>query len=242
METEEQAQKRFKSKAVTAWGLVIVMLCGVLVTYNYMLRNRMEHRNERPAFVGKLEKDLEAVNRTGETVKLSMLRGKVWVAGYLFTECPNSCIGAAGEMVELQREFGEDERFRLVSFSVNPEGDTPEKMNAFVAAHGIDVPGWWFLTGDKTSIRDYMVSYFRFYPVSRNTDPEKIANEGQFLHDPRLALVDGNGNIRGYYNVLDPRVGDQYRKKLLHDIRWVLSESADEGASGPGEGGHGSRS
>lgn len=219
------------SKAITVWVLIAFMLGGVLVTYNYLLRNRFEYHSERPAFKGKLEKDLTALNRTGREVTLGSLRGKVWVAGYLFTDCPKQCIGVARKMAELQERFGQNERFHLVSFSVNPAGDTPGKMNAFVKAHGIDAANWWFLTGDEKTIRDYMVSYFRFYPVTENTDPVTIATQGAFQHDPRLALVDGLGNIRGYYDVTDPRLGGEWEKKLVSDIEWLLKEEEgkDEG-------------
>ena len=213
-------------KIVTVWALVIVMLLGVVVTYNYLLRNRFEYVSERPAFKGKLEKDLVALNRTGKEVALGSLRGKVWVASYLFTDCPKQCIGVARKMAELQERFGENELFHLVSFSVNPAGDTPEKMNAFVKAHGIDSENWWFLTGDEKKIRDYMVRYFRFYPVVANTDLTMIATQGAFQHDPRLALVDGLGNIRGYYDVTDPQVGKEWEKKLFSDVAWVLREGA----------------
>ncbi len=145
---------RMDPKIITVWALVAVMLGGILVTYNYLLRNRLEAHSSRPALIGRLEKDLAAVNRTGEEVNLGSLKGKVWVAGYLFTDCPKQCIGVAVKMAELHERFGENERFHLVSFSVNPAGDTPEKMDAFVKAHGIDAENWWFLTGDEEIIRD----------------------------------------------------------------------------------------
>lgn len=228
--------KRIDPKVITVWAIVIIMLSGILVTYNYVLRNRMEYHSERPAFMGKLEKDLTALNRTGEKVSLGTLRDKIWVAGNLFTDCPKQCIGVAQKMAELQKKFGKDDRFHLVSISVNPAGDTPEKMDAFVKAHGIDAPNWWFLTGDEEEIRDYMVSYFRFFPVTQNTDPESIATQGAFQHDSRLALVDGKGNIRGYYDVLDARVGGEWEKKLLGDLEWLLAERDAGAGSESGEG------
>ncbi|MFV1995208.1 MAG: SCO family protein, partial [Verrucomicrobiales bacterium] len=187
------------SIALTLAGIAVIMLFGILVAYNYVLRSRMEQGSARPPYLGKLEKDLALTNRTGEGVRLSMLRGKLWVAAHLSTECPGNCIALAAEMADLLRRYGGDERFRMVSFSVDPPRDTAEKMNAFIAAHGIDDPDWWFLTGDPETLENYLVGYFRFAPARENQDPETIEKQGRWTHDSRLVLVDGKGNIRGYY-------------------------------------------
>ena len=76
-----------------------------------------------------------------------------------------------------------------MSISLNPEGDTPEKMDAFVKKSGVDAKNWWFLTGDEEKIRNYMLRYFKLFAVRENSDPAKIAAEGQFSHDQRLVLV-----------------------------------------------------
>ena len=222
--TEPVKTKGMDPRIITVWVLVAFMLGGILVTYNYLLRNRLEAHSSRPAMLGRLERDLDAVNRTGEEVKLGDLKGKVWVAAYLFTDCPKQCIGVAAKMAQLQEKFGENVNFHLVSFSVNPNGDTPEKMDAFVRAHGIDSENWWFLTGDEAIMRDYMLKYFRFFQVVPNTDPATIATQGAFQHDPRLAIVDGLANIRGYYDVTNSQTGKDAEKRLLRDLKIILAE------------------
>lgn len=226
METEQENSER--AKIITWWasiaGVIIVIVLGsTLVTRSYLERRHMEIRNWRPPQIARLEDNLEAVNRTGETVNLGQLEGKVYITGYQYTDCPAGCLGMAAIMKILLSEFGNDPRFHLVSVSVNPAGDTPEKMDAWVKDKGIDSPKWWFLTGDEAIIRKYMISQFKFYGVEENTDPAKILAEGKFAHDQRLALVDEGGHLRGYYNVMSPEMGVSEIKRMRRDIKMVLN-------------------
>ena len=84
-----------KSKYVTLAALVVVMLCGILVAYNYHLRNVRERYEWRPPYLGELKQYLKAINRTGDEVSLEQLKGKVWVCGYLLTDCPAECPAVA---------------------------------------------------------------------------------------------------------------------------------------------------
>ena len=125
-------------------------------------------------------------------------------------------------MKMLETEFGDDPQFRLVSISVKPEGDTPEKMDAWVKEKGVDSPDWWFLTGDPERFAKYMLTQFKFFATEEITDPALIASQGPFAHDQRLAIVDGDANIRGYYDVMNPPVAESEFERLRRDLRMVL--------------------
>ena len=197
-----------RAKLIAWWGSIIgvcavIAFGSIFVTRAYLVRNKYEMENWRPPMLARLETDLDAINRSGEKVSLGQLRDKVYVAGYQYTSCPAGCLGMAEVMKTLEDEFGSDPRFRLVSISVDPAGDTPEKMDAWVREKGIESDDWWFLTGDPTAISDYMISEFKFYSTEKVTDPALIPSQGEFAHDQRLALVDGEANIRGYYDVMN---------------------------------------
>ena len=196
-----------------------------------MNRVRYEAEHPRLPYISKLEKDLEGINRDGKTVHLSELRDKIWVAGYLYTDCPSGCLGLAAYMADLNKIYGDRPDFQLVSISLNPAGDTPEKMDAFVKTNGVDVDNWWFLTGDEEKIRKYMLRYFKLYSVRENTDPALIAAEGKFSHDQRLVLVDGKANVRGYYRVMDAQMGAMELERLKADIQRLLEAKAEEEAA-----------
>lgn len=208
----------------TIVGICLVILFGsVFVTSSYRKKREQEINDPRPGYLSKLT-DFRAINRDGQEVSLSQLEGKIWVAGYQYTDCPSGCLGMASVMETLHEQYGSQDDFHLVSISLNPAEDSPEKLNAWVKEHGVDVPKWWFLTGDEQYIRDYMIRNFRFYGVVENTEPEVIASEGKFAHDQRLALVDRQGHVRGLYDVMDPEMGNAYLEKLNQDIQYLSTE------------------
>jgi len=209
----------------TIIGICLIIITGsVFVTRSYMKRMQYEAENPRLAYISKLEKDLEATNRDGKKVRLSELKGKIWVGGYLYTDCPAGCLGLAAYKADLNKEFGERPEFHMVSISLNPAEDTPEKMDAFIKKSGGDAENWWFLTGDEEEIRKYVLRYFKLYSVKENTDPAIVAAEGKFSHDQRLVLVDGNANVRGYYRVMDPEMGEKEFERLKMGIQLLLDE------------------
>ena len=224
-----EPQKIMSRNQVITWWSSIIGVClviafgSIFVTRSYLLRRDYEMQNWRPPHLARLETDLEAINRDGRSVNLSEMRDRVFVAGYQYTDCPAGCLGLAAIMRSLQEEFGSDPKFHLISISVNPEGDTPEKMDAWVKKNGIDTENWWFLTGDPERIASYMISEFKFYATETNTDPAVVAAQGEFAHDQRLALVDGDANVRGYYDVLNLQRGDLEYERLVRDLKMVLN-------------------
>ena len=212
----------------TIIGICLVIIMGsIFVTRSYLKRRNYEAENPRLPFLSKLEKDLSGVNRDGKEIHLAELKGKAWVAGYLYTDCPSACLGLAAYMADLNKVYGERRDFQLVSISLNPKGDTPEKMDAFVKKNGVDADNWWFLSGDEEEIRKYMLRYFKLYSVKENADPAVIASKGQFSHDQRLVLVDQGGNIRGYYSVMDAQRGTKELQRLKTDIQRLFDGGDD---------------
>lgn len=227
-EPQNEAHEIPRNQLITWWGSIIgvcavIIFGSIFVTRAYLERRNYEVENYRPPHVAKLETDLNLVNRDGTEVSLGQLRDKVYVAGYQYTECPAGCLGMAAIMKLLEEEYGDDPKFRLVSISVDPEGDTPEKMNAWVKENGVDSEDWWFLTGESEEIAKYMISEFKFYATEDVTDPAMIAAVGEFSHDQRLALVDGGANIRGYYDVMNVGRGELELQRLRMDLKLVLN-------------------
>lgn len=221
-------QNEIRNKLIAWWGSIIgvcliIAFGSIFVTRAYLARRGYEMENWRPPHIARLETDLEAINRTGEKVSLGQLRDKVYIVGYQYTDCPAGCLGLAAIMAMLETEFGDDPQFRLVSISVNPADDTPEKMDAWVKEKGIDSPDWWFLTGDPETFSKYMISKFKFYATEEITDPALIAAQGPYAHDQRLAIVDGDANIRGYYDVMNPQGAESEFERLRRDLRMVLN-------------------
>jgi protein SCO1 len=141
------------------------------------------------------------------------LRGKVWVASFVFTSCPSICPGLMEKMRDLQhRTRNAGDAVHLVTFTVDPENDTPEVLHGYARRFHASAYRWTFLTGDYRVIEDTVVKGFKL-AMGKDAD-----NLFQIFHAERFVLVDGEGKIRGYYDATDEGV-----EKLASDISLVLN-------------------
>ena len=142
--------------------------------------------------------DFTLTERSGRQVGKSDLLGGYWVASFIFTRCVTSCPKAATALAELQTQLPDD--VTLVSFSVDPEYDSPDVLTEYAEKVGANVDRWLFLTGETVSMHKYIREGFHL-AVQPNSD----ADPGwEVTHSPRFALVDPKGRIRGYYESSDP--------------------------------------
>jgi protein SCO1/2 len=82
-----------------------------------------------------------------------LLQGRVVVINLFFTSCEDSCPILTRNLVKVQDLLGPrlGPEVAMLSFSVDPEADTPERCKAFAAAHAAR-PGWYFLTGSRENV------------------------------------------------------------------------------------------
>lgn len=140
-------------------------------------------------------------DQDGRTFTEASLDGKVWVAAFMFTRCPTVC----PEMVRRMRGIQEQAKQRgvpleLVSFSVDPENDTPPVLRAFATAQGLDTSNWRFLTGDSAVIR---ATAERGFKIGVDGTPRAGAEHFGITHGTHLVLLDTHRTIRGYYQSTD---------------------------------------
>ena len=125
------------------------------------------------------------------------LGGKVWVADFIFTSCQTMCPVLTQKMAEIARRarhLGPD--FHLVSFSVDPERDTPERLATYAARYGVDPHKWAFLTGTLESVQRAVVDGFKI-----GVDRRKTADDfWEIVHGEHLVVVDRQLRIRGYFD------------------------------------------
>ncbi len=129
------------------------------------------------------------------------LKGRVWIADFIFTRCPTICPVLTGRMGELQhrtRNLGD--AFRLVSFTVDPEFDTPSVLAAYAKSHRVSPRRWSFVTGAPEDVKRAVVDGLK-------TSMGKEAPDGDLasiFHGTHLVLVDQKLRIRGYYDTDQP--------------------------------------
>lgn len=153
--------------------------------------------------------DFSLKDSSGATVDIHSLEGKVWVADFIFTNCPDMCPTMTAKMRDLNREFKTDNRFNLVSISIDPNRDTPEVLRNYQKKFGIEGSNWHFLTGKFGAIKHLIGGGFK---LGTPENPE--------LHTNKFVLVDGTARIRGYYDSSSV----QALEKLKTDIGRALSE------------------
>ena len=151
------------------------------------------------------------------------LKGKIYVANFFFTSCPTICPAMNYHVKQVQNRFKGYDYFKVVSFSVDPEYDTPAVLSKY-AEKMEAIPGlWYFLTGDKEKIYQTAAGYLV------NAQKDETA-PGGFLHSEYLVLVDWEGrirsrldeqgNLKGVYN------GTSLTEinKLKDDIKVLIAE------------------
>jgi len=198
--------------------ILIMMLGGVVVGIGYMLRNKYEATDPRPPYITKIERDLEGTSQTGETVRLSTMKGKVYLAALFSAQSEGISDPLPGLVQNIAKDFAARPDFGVVAFSATPEVDKPPAIQDFLKRHGLTDAGWLFLTADPETINRYVKRYFRLYPVM--PDDHSVLTGPK--HDTRVVIVDRKANIRGYYRLLDPAKGAAYTDALRQHLAYVL--------------------
>jgi cytochrome oxidase Cu insertion factor (SCO1/SenC/PrrC family) len=155
----------------------------------------------------------QLVNQNGQPFGSAQLADKIWIADFIYTTCPGPCPMISSRMSELQKPL-EKSDVHLVSFSVDPEKDTPQVLRGYAEKLQADPARWDLLTGPKSAI--YKLSHDGFkLAVSDGSDEQGIP-----VHSTRMVLVDRHCRIRGYYDATEADAVT----KLLADANHLLRE------------------
>ncbi|MBP9673911.1 MAG: SCO family protein [Bacteriovoracaceae bacterium] len=142
------------------------------------------------------------------------LKGKVYLASFFFLNCPSTCPKILKTVQTIQRRVrGLGGNFMLVSFTVDPEHDIPEKLQK--RAHELQAAShvWSFLTSDKASMQSLLVDGFKV-PMGEKS----MESLYDIAHTQKLVLVDSKGHIRGYYGIETDDIN-----KLMIDVGLLVN-------------------
>lgn len=138
---------------------------------------------------------------------------KIWIAKFFFTHCPTICPPMTSAMKEVNSELSDvSNEITFLSFSIDPDRDTPSRLQTYIGRHEITADNWYFLTGDESETHQLGVDGFRIHAEANDASP------GGFAHSPNFVLVDKNQHIRGVYDGLD----NKERERLINDVRKLL--------------------
>lgn len=141
--------------------------------------------------------DFTLTERSGASISLAQLRGKIWIADFIYTNCTDTCPLQTAMMAKLQDEYASKPEVQLVSITVDPERDTPQTLALYATRYNADAGRWFFLTGQRDRIIGLMQNGFHLSVASLPTSAEQ---SGMIPHSPRFVLIDKAARIRGYYD------------------------------------------
>jgi protein SCO1/2 len=164
--------------------------------------------------------DFSLTERSSQKFSKSDLLGRPWIADFIFTSCAGQCPLMSLQMKKLQALFASETGFRFVSFTVDPDRDTPEVLARYADRYRAEGGRWFFLTGPQQEMDRILNGFFL------------SAVEQPAMHSIRFILVDGAGQIRGYYDSSD----EGSMKQLIHDARVIARQQSSQGRSNLGSG------
>jgi protein SCO1 len=168
-----------------------------------------EPLNALPAFT------MTAVGPSGERpFGLADMKGRVWVADFIFTSCAGPCPLLSARMKELAGRLPPEAG--LLTVTVDPERDDAARLRAYARRYGADLQRWVFLRGDARATYELVFAGFR---SAMSSDPAAPSGE-RVSHSTRLALVDAGGAVRGWYDAFDALEIDA----LARDARALLED------------------
>ncbi|MFC4320597.1 SCO family protein [Litchfieldia salsa] len=154
---------------------------------------------------------LEAVNQNKEPFNTDQLEDKVWLASFIFTNCDTVCSPMTATMARLQTKLQSEglEDVQIVSFSIDPEHDTPEVLLDFANSMDADFTNWQFITGyNQEEIESFANTSF-LSPAAQ------LEGSNQFVHSTSIYLVNQRGTVLNQYDA----VADTPFEEIISDIR-----------------------
>jgi cytochrome oxidase Cu insertion factor (SCO1/SenC/PrrC family) len=105
--------------------------------------------------------DVQIYDQTGRRLKFysDLIKGKTVAINFIFTTCTGVCPPLTATFRRVQQELAEQKLLvQLVSISVDPTTDTPDRLLEFAAKFKAG-PGWTFVTGDKAAIDSILQAF-----------------------------------------------------------------------------------
>lgn len=212
--------------------LVIVAILLAIAFTAYQFMSRMDLLRPLPVYYQEPVPAFTGVDQEGQPFSIEKLRGKVWVADFIFTRCSGTCPVMAQRMYEIQQKLLEElsrdhlSRVRLVSFTVDQEHDTVPKLKAYARMSQAMEGFWSYVTAEPGEVQELAVKGFKLATAKAGEETEAAE---AFIHSSKLTLVDSRGYIRGYFegvsDLSDPEAAEKVVAEIVHRVRQLLGEA-----------------
>ena len=147
-----------------------------------------------------------------------MIKGKISVVGYIFTNCPDICPLTTNNMRLVQQELNKENinDVNFVSISFDPDADTPAVLKKYAELRKLDTSNWTFLTGEKPVIKMLMKDANIVAVVGDSTVIDGKTTYF-YVHTDRISLIDADGNIRKNYQGSKANVSE-----IVKDLKTLI--------------------
>lgn len=202
---------------IALWAALAALAIAVPV---FALMHRRAPGPSGPPILGEVPA-FSLVNQKGQDVTRDTLLGRVWIVDFFFTRCTHACPLLTHHMHQIQTILDRDdpeERVGLLSITVDPKDDRPKVLATYARHWQAEPKRWTFLTGDQKTIEHAVTRGFR---ISMSEPPPSKGGPSDFqiVHGQRMVLVDGEGNIRGYFDT-----DAKSRQKLVREALDLAAE------------------
>jgi protein SCO1/2 len=181
--------------------------------------------------------DFSFTERNGKSFGTDELKQHPWIADFIYTSCTTECPLMSAEMARLQKSLPEQTPVKLVSFTVDPEVDTPARLAEYAERFQAKPEVWKFLTGPREKLYTLAQKGFHLPAQAMDVAPQKhhesghedsthdktasVPKENPFLHSQKFVLVDQDLQIRGYYDSTRP---EELERLLKTDLPRLLKK------------------
>jgi protein SCO1/2 len=155
--------------------------------------------------------DFTLTDQSGQPfLSANTLRGKVWIADFIFTNCAGPCPRMSAQMRQVDNALhAVNQGVKFVSFTVDPARDTPEVLQKYATRYQAEPGIWYFLTGSQADLHNLARNIFMLGDVN-----------GDLQHSTRFVLIDKRSRVRGYYLTSE----DDAIPRLIFDAKYVAKD------------------
>ncbi len=166
-----------------------------------MLQRQGYQRSEHQYSLGK---DLRVVDMHGResTMEQEVSGDRPVMVNFVFTTCTTICPVMSATFAQVQQQLGPDaEKLRMISISIDPEHDTPERLREYAERFNAG-PQWDFYTGDLGDIIAIQRSFDVYRGNKMNHEPTTLMRKSPADPWVRIDGLASGGDIVKEYRQL----------------------------------------
>jgi protein SCO1 len=197
-------------KKILLVGLMALLLIGAVAAGVYVFGQPTGFRGTTYAEPYPPAPEIALTRANGEELRLSDLRGKLVALFFGYTSCPDICPTTMAELNQAMEQLGDRAGdVQVVFVTVDPERDTPERVQEYVNHFNPDFIG---LSGSEPEL----ATVWNGYGVYREIVEGASAAGYLVNHTARVTIIDRQGNLRVSFP-FDAPVED-----VVHDLKLLL--------------------